>query len=443
MPRHEGHRRRRRVHAAPTQRRAQVQVGELEGAGAADRAAQVQRRRGALHHHLRPPVLTDVAVGPRGRWPDERPADRHASSPICSSIQLTPEAGAGRGHEGARATTKARSRRTQARATASCCSTCRRRAAPTRAPAATPTGGPTTSRVVSGGGAMGPNLTGGSEGRQFPSEDRSERVRRTTAPTRASATASRGRARAACRASARSTQRRADRGGRRRTSGDSDGSGHGVFADTGLRVAARDPRHRRRADRGRRADGRRCTCCSATDLGARLGLLVALGALFGWLTILASMWWIYGIGLKGADPTWKPVEVIVGDISNQRTTQIAPTIARRLGEARRPTIRAAARRSAAADDDPRRTAVQASSRARPTTSSPTCTRSAAATLSEVGFFNFRHDPHYALVQVQPVQAARSPRPASHRRHRSPTRRSRVVSVADGARPRLPAAARGV
>ncbi len=54
----------------------------------------------------------------------------------------------------------------------------------------------------------------------------------------------------------------------------------------------------------------------STNLGGRLGLLVALGALFGWLTILGTMWWVYGIGLKGADPTWKPVEVIVGDVSN-------------------------------------------------------------------------------------------------------------------------------
>ena len=31
-----------------------------------------------LHPHLRPSVLADVAVGPRRRRPDERPADRHA-----------------------------------------------------------------------------------------------------------------------------------------------------------------------------------------------------------------------------------------------------------------------------------------------------------------------------------------------------------------------------
>ena len=52
-----------------------------------------------------------------------------------------------------------------------------------------------------------------------------------------------------------------------------------------------------------------------TNLGSRLGLLVSLAALFGWMTILGSMWWVYGIGLKGEDPTWEPVEVIVGDVA--------------------------------------------------------------------------------------------------------------------------------
>ena len=54
-----------------------------------------------------------------------------------------------------------------------------------------------------------------------------------------------------------------------------------------------------------------------TNLGSRLGLLVALAALFGWMTILGSMWFVYGIGLKGEDPTWEPVEVIVGDVGDR------------------------------------------------------------------------------------------------------------------------------
>ncbi len=45
----------------------------------------------------------------------------------------------------------------------------------------------------------------------------------------------------------------------------------------------------------------------ATNLGARLGFLVALTALFGWLLLMGITWSIYGIGLKGKDPTWAAV----------------------------------------------------------------------------------------------------------------------------------------
>jgi hypothetical protein len=45
----------------------------------------------------------------------------------------------------------------------------------------------------------------------------------------------------------------------------------------------------------------------ATNLGARLGFLVALTALAGWMTLLGIIWMIYGIGLKGPDPSWKEV----------------------------------------------------------------------------------------------------------------------------------------
>jgi hypothetical protein len=45
----------------------------------------------------------------------------------------------------------------------------------------------------------------------------------------------------------------------------------------------------------------------ATNLGARLGFLVALTGLMGWLMLMGIMWSIYGIGLKGPDPSWKAV----------------------------------------------------------------------------------------------------------------------------------------
>jgi hypothetical protein len=45
----------------------------------------------------------------------------------------------------------------------------------------------------------------------------------------------------------------------------------------------------------------------ATNLGSRLAFLVAATALAGWLMLMGMVWWIYGIGLRGPDPTWQPV----------------------------------------------------------------------------------------------------------------------------------------
>jgi hypothetical protein len=47
-----------------------------------------------------------------------------------------------------------------------------------------------------------------------------------------------------------------------------------------------------------------------TNLGARLGFLIVLSALFGWMTVMAAVWWTYGIGLKGPEPSWKPAEPV-------------------------------------------------------------------------------------------------------------------------------------
>jgi len=48
----------------------------------------------------------------------------------------------------------------------------------------------------------------------------------------------------------------------------------------------------------------------SSNSGPRLGTLLTLAGLFGWMTILATVWWVYGIGYKGTSPTWKPVEIV-------------------------------------------------------------------------------------------------------------------------------------
>jgi hypothetical protein len=45
----------------------------------------------------------------------------------------------------------------------------------------------------------------------------------------------------------------------------------------------------------------------ATNLGSRLAFLVALTGLAGWMMLMGMVWWIYGIGLRGPDPSWQPV----------------------------------------------------------------------------------------------------------------------------------------
>lgn len=44
-----------------------------------------------------------------------------------------------------------------------------------------------------------------------------------------------------------------------------------------------------------------------TNLGARLGFLVALSALAGWMALMGVIWMIYGIGLQGELGSWKEV----------------------------------------------------------------------------------------------------------------------------------------
>ena len=44
-----------------------------------------------------------------------------------------------------------------------------------------------------------------------------------------------------------------------------------------------------------------------TNLGARLGFLVAFTGLMGWMALMGTVWWMYGIGLKGEVPEWKQI----------------------------------------------------------------------------------------------------------------------------------------
>ena len=48
-----------------------------------------------------------------------------------------------------------------------------------------------------------------------------------------------------------------------------------------------------------------------TNLGARLGFLVAISAIFGWCTLMGVTWWVYGnIGMLGETPHWVVEEIV-------------------------------------------------------------------------------------------------------------------------------------
>ncbi|MCP5026864.1 MAG: hypothetical protein GY929_11335 [Actinomycetia bacterium] len=47
----------------------------------------------------------------------------------------------------------------------------------------------------------------------------------------------------------------------------------------------------------------------ATNSGFRTGFMIAVTGLMGWMFIMGFMWWIYGIGWKGADSAWEYQEI--------------------------------------------------------------------------------------------------------------------------------------
>ena len=62
----------------------------------------------------------------------------------------------------------------------------------------------------------------------------------------------------------------------------------------------------------------------ATNIGSRLGLMVAFTGLFGWLTILTLIWWITppAIGPRGNNASWRPVEIYVNGADTPKTVQV-------------------------------------------------------------------------------------------------------------------------
>ena len=60
----------------------------------------------------------------------------------------------------------------------------------------------------------------------------------------------------------------------------------------------------------------------ATNTGARLGFQLAAAGLSGFMVIIGSVWWVYGIGPQGPGPVWKAETIVVGDPAQGRAAAL-------------------------------------------------------------------------------------------------------------------------
>ena len=66
----------------------------------------------------------------------------------------------------------------------------------------------------------------------------------------------------------------------------------------------------------------------ATNMGSRLSFLVTLTGLMGWMVLMGLTWWIYGIGLKGPEPSWAavPGQTVIQDVPALRSAGALETL---------------------------------------------------------------------------------------------------------------------
>ncbi len=64
----------------------------------------------------------------------------------------------------------------------------------------------------------------------------------------------------------------------------------------------------------------------ATNVGNRLGFLLANAGFWAWMVLMTITWMVYGIGLKGNPPSWRVSEVIteVGNAQSDKVASLAP-----------------------------------------------------------------------------------------------------------------------
>jgi hypothetical protein len=148
-----------------------------------------------------------------------------------------------------------------------------------------------------------------------------------------------------------------------------------------------------------------------TNLGSRLGFLVAVAGLSGWLTLMGFVWAMYGIGYKGTAPHWVVEEVVTSQSAKD-------TSAAHLDKARDLSTW----RELPADDPSRGEAQATASAALITPDSRVKVFTADSDFKVLdaftiggkkkNFFNNwipgPHPPHYSAIQVQAVEIVAVP-----------------------------------
>ena len=151
----------------------------------------------------------------------------------------------------------------------------------------------------------------------------------------------------------------------------------------------------------------------STNLGARLGLLLTVAGLTGWMGTMGAVWMVFGIGLKGADPGWVVQDVVTGEAAAS-TVEVMGEFPRAweplvTGDAELADAVAAADRVLAPSAAPPSAhgGEEGGGEEEEEFESPFNSTSDYVLLDgyrrggEDYFLTLRHRPHYAVVQVKP------------------------------------------
>lgn len=161
----------------------------------------------------------------------------------------------------------------------------------------------------------------------------------------------------------------------------------------------------------------------ATNSGPRMGMLIAIAGLSGWMAIMGIVWMVFGIGLKGRQPSWKPEQLLTGTLQGRTTVEAMedfpsgkwkklPDADPKLGDAQA-TVDHYLAPAAAGGGHGESTGPSEEDQIRfksPFKQSSEYIRVAGYetggdnelfTLRHHKFY-FRHSPHYIVVQIQPV-----------------------------------------